>query len=228
MLLEEISVSRRKINAQPKLRLHCLLLSLGWVPPPTLGLSIYVYKTTHFQAWPCSCTHTYRHTRNCEVFTALVGRVNWGEQGRKMKQTKPSCSSQLYSEQQTIYTLWVKKRHWVKYTVIRLEPHGGKTSFSVKGTWMTTTDANSLLFATAGHAKTHSMSNSMFWRNWSRKTPALFLGVFSQGLINLLTSLHSWSLFPKQKTEQKPLAFATFSFKSGSQSVKVSMRKKIK
>jgi hypothetical protein len=45
------------------------------------------------------------------VFTALVGDVNLGDQGLKMRQFKVSCRSQLYSQHQTIYTLRVKKSH---------------------------------------------------------------------------------------------------------------------
>ena len=57
------------------------------------------------------------------VFTALIGSMNLGEQGLRMRQTKVSCNSQLYSVHETIYTLRVKKNHMSKVFNHKDKPH---------------------------------------------------------------------------------------------------------
>lgn len=47
----------------------------------------------------------------CEI---QIGCVNLGERVLKMRQTKSSCNSQLYSEYQTVYILGIKEDHMSK------------------------------------------------------------------------------------------------------------------
>lgn len=51
------------------------------------------------------------------IVTTLAGSVNLGEPNLKMKQTKVSRNSQLYSGPQTIYVLRVKQGHMSKVHV---------------------------------------------------------------------------------------------------------------
>lgn len=48
------------------------------------------------------------------MFTALIGNMNQGEQDHKMSQTKVSCNRPVYTENQTISILRVRKSHLSK------------------------------------------------------------------------------------------------------------------
>jgi hypothetical protein len=77
-------------------------------------------------------------------FTTLVGCVNLGEQGLKMRLTTTvSCSSQVYSEHQAVYTLRVKKSHRSKVCNHKDKTHMAKTCFLTEAYKQKTTEIDS-------------------------------------------------------------------------------------
>lgn len=68
----------------------------------------------------------YEAPRAFSSVAMLVGSTNLGEQSLIMKGTPVSCSSQLYSEHQTIYAWRVKKSHWSKVYKHKDKPHMAK------------------------------------------------------------------------------------------------------
>lgn len=54
------------------------------------------------------------HTSNeiwSYLLTAVIGGMNLGEEGLKMRQTIVACSSKVYSERWAVYALRAKKSH---------------------------------------------------------------------------------------------------------------------
>lgn len=64
----------------------------------------YIIKSTKLAECPLSRICSYYSILFSELFTSLVSSVTLGEWSLKLRQTKVSCSSPLYSGQQTVCT----------------------------------------------------------------------------------------------------------------------------
>lgn len=84
-------------------------------------------------------------------------------------------SSQLSSEHQAIYTLWVKYSHMSNLLNLNGKQYRANMLFH-GGIWIKTSEVNSFLSCTSvGIMKEHSKNNYVLWRNRGHKTHVLFL-----------------------------------------------------
>lgn len=113
----------------------------------------------------------------------------WG-----LRQTKISCSSQLYSEHLIIYTLRVKRGHLSKVFNHKVKPHVAKPCFSTEA--YECNSGSKLTPVPYAHEKHKNTSQEQLCV--LKKPRSQFLVLFSWSfLVTLgnLTQLHSWNLF---------------------------------
>lgn len=88
------------------------------------------------------------------MFTALVGGLNLGEQDLKVRSTKISYNSQLYSEYRAVHTLRLKN-HTSRIFQSQEQAAHAKIVLFHRGMQITTAKVKSLLSTTPARGKTH-------------------------------------------------------------------------
>lgn len=127
------------------------------------------------------------------MFAVLVGAVNLGKRSLKMRQTKVSCSRQLYSEHQRVYTPRVQESRQSEGYNHKDKQHMAKIRFFLESR-MTTAEASSLT-PPRRSAKTHFKNKSVFLRKLSSQDSCLVSVEFLTDTQNSPCTTLSWTVF---------------------------------